>query len=203
MKPPNCRRKCLNCKELFLPDYRSGQRQRYCHRPDCRKVSKGESQRAWLAKPENQNYFRDAQNAERVRQWQKAHPDYWKNTARSRSRTLQDGCPEQTPEQAPAAQAVTPISQARTLQDLCTMQTPLFVGLISMFVGSTLPEDIATSTRRLLIKGHDILGMVPGMKLERSLHEKTCSLSGTTPESPSPVQLGRSPVGPGKLLHPV
>ena len=71
MKPPRDRRKCLNCKELFLPDYRSGQRQRYCLKPECRKVRKRELMRAWLVKPENQNYFRDAKNAERVRDWQK------------------------------------------------------------------------------------------------------------------------------------
>ena len=39
-------------------------------------------QRAWLAKPENRNYFRDTGNAERVRNWQKVHPGYWKNTMR-------------------------------------------------------------------------------------------------------------------------
>ena len=71
MKPPRDRRKCLNCKELFLPDYRSGLRQRYCLKPECRKVRKRELMRAWLAQPENQNYFRDAKNAERVRAWQK------------------------------------------------------------------------------------------------------------------------------------
>ena len=106
----------------------------------------------------------------KVRGWQKEHPGYWKNTARYRRRTLQDGCSEQVP----AAQEVAKNAPDRTLQDLCSMQVPLFVGLISMFVGSTLPDDIATSTRRLLIKGHDILGMVPGMNLERLLHEKTC-----------------------------
>jgi hypothetical protein len=47
----------------------------------------------------------------------------------------------------------------------------MFVWLISMLVGSNLPDDIASSTRRLVIKGHDILGMVPGMNLERLLHE--------------------------------
>jgi len=199
MKPPNCRRKCLNCKELFLPDYRSGQRQRYCHEPDCRQARKRESQRAWLAKPANQNYFRDAKNAERVRDWQKEHPGYWKNTARYRRRTLQDGCPEQSPDQ----QEDVSTSPGRTLQDLCTMQTPLFVGLISMFVGSTLPDDIATTTRRLVSKGHDILGMVPGTKLERLFDGKTCAQSGATPESPASVQLDRSPAGAGKLLRPV
>ena len=122
-------------------------------------------QRAWLAKPENQSYFRDAKNAERARDWQKEHPGYWKNTARYRRRTLQDGCSEQSLE----LQEVEPTSLSRTLQDLCSMQLPLFVGLISMFVGSTLPDDIATSTRRLVIKGHDILGMVPGMPVEKSL----------------------------------
>jgi hypothetical protein len=47
------------------------------------------------------------------------------------------------------------------------MHLPLFVGLIAMFSGSTLPEEIASSTQRLVAKGHDILGMVPGVKTER------------------------------------
>jgi hypothetical protein len=187
MKPSRAQQKCLHCKELFLPDYRSGSRQRYCLKPECRKARKRELMRVWLAKPENQDYFRDAKNAERVRDWQKAHLGYWKNTARYR-RTLQDGCSEPSPEQALAGQSVAPNSASGTLQDLCTPQTPLFVGLISMFVGSTLPDDIAQSTRRLLSKGYDILGMVPGMNLEKTLHEKTCPQSGATPESPAPVQ---------------
>ena len=199
MKPPRSRRKCLNCKELFLPDYRGAKRQCYCLKPDCRKARKRELQRAWLAKAENQDYFRDAKNAERVRDWQKEHPGYWKNTARYRRRTLQDGCSEQTA----APQEVAPTSPNRTLQDLCSMQLPLFVGLISMFVGSTLPDDIAQSTRRLVIKGHDILGMVPGMNFESLLHEKTCPQPGAAPESPAAVQLDRSSVGAGKLLPAV
>src|ERR1035438_10076721 len=148
MKPPKARCKCLHCKELFLPDCRTGHRQCYCLKPECRKARKRENMRAWLARPENQNYFRDSQNAQRVRDWQKEHPGYWKNTARYRRRTLQTGCEEQVP----AVQKVAKTAPDRTLQDLCSMQTPLFVGLISMFVGSTFPDDIATSTRRLIIK---------------------------------------------------
>jgi len=126
MKPPQPRRKCLHCKELFLPDYRGGQRQCYCLKPDCRKARKRELMRAWLAKPENQNYFRDDGNAQRARDWQKEHPGYWKNTARYRRRTLQDGCREQVV----AAEEVTTSAPDRTLQDLCSMQVPLFAGLI-------------------------------------------------------------------------
>lgn len=183
MKPPRSRRQCVHCKELFLPDYRSAGRQRYCSKAECRQARKRELMRAWLAKPENQNYFRDTKNAERVRNWQKEHPSYWKNTARYRRRTLQEACSEQVP----VPQELAPTTPSRTLQDLCSVQVPLLVGLISMFVGSTLPDDIATSTRRLLIKGHDILGMVPGMNLEKLLHEKTCSQSGAAPESSAAV----------------
>ena len=199
MKPPKERHKCLHCSEMFPPNYRSGPRQRYCLKPECRKARKRELQQAWLARPENQHYFRDPRNAERAREWQQANPGYWKNTARHRRRTLQDGCLEQIP----AIQEVAPSPPPRTLQDLCSMQTPLVVGFISMFVGSTLQDDIETTLRRLIIKGHDILGMTPGVNMERSLHEKTCAQSGTTPESPAPVQLDRSPAGAVKLLPSV
>jgi len=185
MKRPRSPRKCHNCKELFLPDFRNTRHQHYCAKADCRKARKHQAQRRWLAKPENQNYFRDEENAERVRAWQQSHPGYWKNTARYRRRTLQDDCQAQ----APPAQPLTDSTPSRTLQDLCSMPAPLLVGLISMFVGSTLPDDIATSARRLLSKGHDILGMVPAMRVERLLHEKTCPQFGATPESPAPVQL--------------
>jgi hypothetical protein len=199
MKPPRTRRKCLHCGDLFLPDYRNARHQQHCSKPECRQARKRQAQRAWLAKQENQDYFRDDQNAERVRDWQQAHPGYWKNTTRYRRRTLQDDCPSQTPAPEPVAEK----SPTCTLQDLCSMPVPLFVGLISMFVGSTLPDDIAQSARRLLSKGHDILGMVPGMHRQQSLHEKTCPQSGATPESPAPVQLDRSPAGAGELLRPV
>ena len=88
MKPPTARQKCLHCNELFLPDYRIALRQRYCLKPEGRNARKRELMRAWLAKPENQNYFRDAKNAQRVRDWQQEHPGCWKNTARYRHRTF-------------------------------------------------------------------------------------------------------------------
>jgi len=183
MKTPKRRCKCLHCKEHFLPDYRNGSRQRFCSKPDCRKISRQQSQKAWLEKPPNQNYFHDPEHAARVRQWQKEHPGYWKNTARYRGRTLQDTCSEQVVTE----EGVTPTLATRTLQDLCSLQLPMFVGLISMLTGSTLQEDIAITGRRLVARGHDILGIPPGTNLERSLHEKTCPQSGATPESTCPV----------------
>ena len=60
------RRKCKCCLKLFRPDPRSRHHQRYCSVPACRTASKVASQAHWLAKPENQDYFRGSINVGRV-----------------------------------------------------------------------------------------------------------------------------------------
>ena len=85
MKTQKRQRKCLHCKEHFLPDYRHRERQRFCFKADCRRARKRASQKAWLDKPGNEKYFRDEENAKRVREWQKVHPGYWKDTTRWRN----------------------------------------------------------------------------------------------------------------------
>ena len=74
MKPETRRCKCLNCSRLFIPDHRNRERQKYCSAPECKRASKRARQQAWLSKPENRDYFRDAQNVKRVQDWRKAHP---------------------------------------------------------------------------------------------------------------------------------
>ena len=54
------RRKCLCCGELFRADPRNLRHQRHCGDAACRKASKAASQRRWLAKSENHDYFRGA-----------------------------------------------------------------------------------------------------------------------------------------------
>ena len=51
-------RNCKNCNELFLPDRRNLRHQTYCSKPLCRQASKKDSQRRWLAKSGNRDYFR-------------------------------------------------------------------------------------------------------------------------------------------------
>ena len=63
------RRKCLHCRELFRPDPRNLRHQRYCRKPECRKASKAASQGRWLAKAQNRDYFRGAENTRRVQEW--------------------------------------------------------------------------------------------------------------------------------------
>ena len=53
------RRKRRHCGQLFRPDPRNVRHQRYCSAPACRRASKAASQRRWLAKAANRDYFRD------------------------------------------------------------------------------------------------------------------------------------------------
>ena len=142
--------KCLCCRELFIADVRNRGRQKYCTKPACRAAGKAARQRRWLAKPENQDYFREADNAARVREWQRSHPGYWRNTARYKSRALQDALGRQVTE--PHGESAT-----LTLQDALRCQGPVLIGLIAHLSDSTLQEDIAQTSRRLLQLGQDIL----------------------------------------------
>jgi hypothetical protein len=48
-------RQCLFCGQYFTPDYRVKERQKSCHRPECRKARKKAAQAAWIEK--NPGYF--------------------------------------------------------------------------------------------------------------------------------------------------
>jgi hypothetical protein len=140
--------KCLNCGELYIPDYRSRERQRYCVRPQCRTASKAISQKRWQAKPENGNYFRSPENTDRVKEWRKEHPGYWRRKKSPRGSTLQDDCSAQ----ATGIQEVKPQNSPFALQEACLMQPAVLVGLISVLTGSTLQDDIGADTNGARIR---------------------------------------------------
>ncbi len=157
MKPEPHRCKCLNCKQLFIPDYRNRRHQQFCSAPECKRASKRVRQQRWLSKPQNRDYFRDADNRQRVKDWRKANPGYWKRYQRKPRPTLQDDCPTQPAVEKELAPAPLPDACRRTLQDICQVQVPLMVGLISKFSDCTLPDDIVNYVRTLIAKGLDIL----------------------------------------------
>ena len=74
------KKKCRNCKYLFVPDPRNQNRQEYCDKTECLKASKAASQKKWLTKPENKDYFTGPDNVKRVQEWRKKNPDYWKRS---------------------------------------------------------------------------------------------------------------------------
>jgi hypothetical protein len=185
--PPSPVFKCLCCNEKHRSDYRNRGRQRYCPKPACRRASKAATQRRWLERPENENYFLGADNCERVRQWRQAHPGYWRNKKPDPPSTLQAPCGAQPVEQ----ETVEPSALQVALQDICYPQPALFVGLISMIAGSALQEDIAATARAYLNRGEDILRTVRGSPTTNPpspTHEnQTHSLPAASAARASPV----------------
>ena len=157
--PSSYQHECLHCKELFNPNTRNRWHQQFCTKSECRAASKRESQRRWLSKPANREHFRGADNVERVRQWRKAHPGYWKRTKKS-SGTLQDLVPAQTSKPQPVA----PMTSPAPLQDLLDAQDPLLVGVIAHLIDSPLQDHVEQTTLRLLAKGRTILDLRSRMK---------------------------------------
>lgn len=150
------RRKCRCCQELFHPDYRNRHHQHFCSKKDCRQASKVLSQRAWLHKDGNQDYFRSPENTRRVQDWRSRHPGYWKRKSAQLSRIQPVDNEPLNPEQSSCN---VPRQSSPALQDVCLSKEPAFIGLLSMVTGSTLQEDIVSTARLLVARGRDILGL--------------------------------------------
>ena len=192
------RRKCLFCKELFVPDPRNAARQKACSQRDCQSQRKRASQKAWLAKKANRDYFSGTANIARVQAWRKRNPGYWRRQGASQGvSTLQDASSVQVLDSKPFKGGL----GCSALQDALASQTPLFVGLISKFTGSTLQDDIVESVRHLVDQGAAILGSGSGMgkhsNPSNQTHDKqTFNPPSTRTSAPLPLELDRPPPGP-------
>ena len=183
------RRKCLHCLDLFRPDPRNLRQQRYCSSPECRQASKAASQRRWLAKTENRDYFRGAANVQRVQAWRAAHPGYSKRTASPVNAALQEGSLAQAIEVKGKSGDLT----AAALQDLLSAQPLVLIGLIAHLTNTALQEDIAQTGRRLQQLGQDIVSSNPTDR--GRCDAKTTPGSFTGAPGPPSVQLGGSSSG--------
>jgi len=170
-------RKCKHCGRLFLPDPRNAIRQRYCSKPECRKASKSSSQKRWLQKPENQDYFCGPDNVERVQCWRKAHPGYWRQRSKNKPTPLQDSSILQVTENNDNRDDL----MTHALQDSLTLQPAVLIGLIAQLTGYALQEDIAMVARRMQQLGNDILN--PQHRGDNH-GTKTSDLSSAYPQNP-------------------
>jgi hypothetical protein len=185
------RKKCHNCKGLFIPDPRNAIHQKYCRKPECQKASKAASQQRWLQKPENQDYFHGSDNVKRVQEWRKANPGYWRRKPKPRENALQDLLNSQPTENN------TDIIKFETdaLQDLLIDQPVVLLGLIANFTGSALQDDIVKTVRHMQKLGLDIVNHSTHSKGGR-YDKKVSYPSRSYPKGPAPLQLDRSPTGP-------
>lgn len=168
------RRKCKHCGMLFFPDPRNATRQRYCSKPQCRKASKAASQKQWLSKPDNLDYFRGPHNVARVQLWRKAHPGYWRRKPKNTPLALQDPLNQQVTVNTHDSNDFVSFA----LQDSLISQPAVLVGLISQLTGYALQDDIAMAARRMQQLGNDIL-------MKGAYHgRKTSYLSSACPKNP-------------------
>ena len=183
------KRKCRNCGDLFCPDPRNLRPHHYCSKPACRKASKAASQRRWLSKPQNRDYFRGTENVQRVRAWRTAHPGYWRHSGSQGGIALKEDSLAQPVENTRKSPRLT----ALALQDLLGAQPFVLIGLIANLTGTALQEDIAQTGRRLQQLGQDIL---TGVAIaEGGWDAKTPVGPLTGAPGPPAVQLGRSAPG--------
>jgi len=188
----NKRKKCCNCKDLFILDPRNAKRQKYCHKPECRKASKAASQKRWLQKPENRDYFSGPENVKRVQLWREAHPGYWRGKGKNNKDALQDPLnPEPTENNSDNARFT-----QDALQDFLIAQPPVLLGLIANFTGNALQDDIVMTFQHLQELGQDIVTNLTRSKggLYGIQGSHRCR---THPKSPQALQLDRSPPDPG------
>jgi hypothetical protein len=144
-----------------------------------------------LEKPENQDTFRCPENIQRVREWRKAHPGYWRRKPRGSGEALQDLLIEKPLENP----SVAPLLPALALQDVLSVQHAVLVGLIAQFTGTALQDHIALTLQRLQQLGLDILNGPTPSKGENHDSEKPHP-PAAHPQGSNPVQLGGSPSGP-------
>jgi len=149
------KKKCRHCRRLFEPDHRNWEKQNYCQKVPCRKASKKASQKKWLSKPENEDYFRSSDNVKRVQTWREGIPKYWKRTKRSIA--LQDLLIAQPTENKGDITQKNAQPQKHALQDLLMAQSPVIIGLIYNLTGSALQDDIANTLLRMQQFGQEIL----------------------------------------------
>jgi|APFre7841882793_1041355.scaffolds.fasta_scaffold24738_2 hypothetical protein len=189
------KKKCPHCKLLFTPNARNGSRQKYCCKtPECRKASKKNSQRRWLEKPENQDYFRSKDNLERVRRWRIEHPGYWRKKTSEENTPLQDSV---TPQQAENITNTlnAPKAVFKPLQDIVNAQSIVLLGLIANITGVALQDDMEITIARLIQLGLDITNQSSNCKGE--CHDiQTAHFSPTGSKDPQTIQLAGSPPGP-------
>jgi hypothetical protein len=161
MKPSQGQRKCRHCHHSYLPDYRNRYHQRYCSLRECQQASKRASQRQWLKREANRNYFSGPEHVSRVQKWRGINPHYWKTCS---PRRLCRGRAETNAHVAAPDQIVVPggALAGGTLQDFCRVRTPLLLRLVSQLERGTLQEDIARCASSLVSVGQCILERTNG-----------------------------------------
>lgn len=139
-----------------MPEPRAAGRQRFCRKPECRIVSKLESQTRWLKSKQGKAYHSGNAGAHRVRDWRAAHPDYWRRPAPAVLPVVVDACS--------LGDVLAEFSfrdSCDALQDSWPPHVVALVGLIARLGGHApglaLQDPIARDFREIMVDGNAVL----------------------------------------------
>ena len=154
--------RCEHCNDYFQPNYRHIKRQKFCNKTECKKASKRKSQKKWLNKDENKDYFKGKDNVERVQKWRKKNPGYSKkrnkplkdstnqnNKESQRDKDISlnvnlnvDALQDSLNQNIEINQKDKVVFSEDALQDLCFSQPAVLIGLIANLTGNALQDNI-------------------------------------------------------------
>ena len=152
---PKQTRCCAHCGQRFTINPRVGRRHRYCSAHECVKVSRATARKKWLRKNGGKAYFHGAITKNRVRDWRRKNPRYWRK--RIRTKKIQRG-------RFLISKGLSQILRYVALQDSIDANLALKIGIISHLTGSALQDEIAKQIRRLMLRGDAILRGKPPEK---------------------------------------
>lgn len=202
---------CKNCHRMFTPSKHNKHSQKYCIKPECRRVSHNASQAKQRRKRCNQTLEKRIQNSNYVKEWQKKHPGYsirhQKKRKKSRTKSLNgDIVQAQKPTDSNVLLSdfvLTNTVESHSLKimhltDTVEYQNNVITGLISHLTDSPLSDIMDFQKNVFYDRGKSVSEQLSGTanikirKTQRSTdHEKqSTDQSGQKAQNSPPFQLG-------------
>jgi hypothetical protein len=196
-------RKCRCCKDLFRPHPAVRERQNFCSSSDCQKARKAANNRAF--KQRNPDYHKGPAAVERVRQWRRENPGYWR---RSDKRAAADSTASAALQAEHVAQSAeseefTAHLAMNALQAELQAQRFVIHGLTAHLTGCALQAELSSVLGQWHDKGMAMGAAAPGYQApghdpNQGGHDapELCTAAGSDPAHPKTLQLDRPPAGP-------
>ena len=153
--------KCEHCNCYFIPNKYNYHRQRYCSRVECQHVSRISSRRKYRKEDKNCTPPKRQKETERVKRWQKKHPDYKKRQKKAKKESkeyvLRDIAPAQNSILRDIAQLKSEVSLIPELRNTVVYYKCVTAGLTSVLSGDVLREIIGGQLDRYYDIGSRLL----------------------------------------------
>lgn len=144
------KRKCQNCGRDFLPNKFNHHHQVYCSDPECRSISRKRAQAKYRKKQSKSLAFR-RKESERVKEWQRKHPGYWKDR---KKKSKKDFTKKVLQDFASVEKLKNEVS---VLRDMAFSQHLVMNGVISYMAGDVLRDNIGELRNRFYDRGKAVL----------------------------------------------